>query len=241
MLSSSASSDVCDGCHLCATPNLNVAHIHSRIPVIEQCVILVLPRSLNAIFFLPLRLPPPAPQTPPQQTVKQWLDAVNRSVFNQQKSPSLPTLPSASLQHTLFAFDCASIHSVPLRCHHYEHPLRLQRHLGARAAACSSAARHQLRHRVAGRGRARVPQERRLRDTMSERPQSRLGLPWRRRRRSGERRGRLVPRVPRVDAAAACARVAGVQRGWLLRGLRRVRSVRRLACLLTQSCRSNRR
>jgi hypothetical protein len=80
---------------------LNVAHIHSRIPVIEQCVILVLPRSLNAIFFLPLRLPPPAPQTPPQQTVKQWLDAVNRSVFNQQKSPSLPTLPSASLQHTL--------------------------------------------------------------------------------------------------------------------------------------------
>jgi hypothetical protein len=33
--------------------------------------------------------------------VKQWLDAVNRSVFNQQKSPSLPTLPSASLQHTL--------------------------------------------------------------------------------------------------------------------------------------------
>jgi hypothetical protein len=63
VLSSSASSDVCDGCHLCATPNLNVAHIHSRIPVIEQCVILVLPRSLNAIFFLPLRLPPPFLQT----------------------------------------------------------------------------------------------------------------------------------------------------------------------------------
>ena len=47
---------------------------------------------------------------------------------------------------------------------------RLQRYLGARAAACSSAARHQLCHRVAGRGRARLPQERRLRDAMSERP-----------------------------------------------------------------------
>ena len=77
------------------------ADIHSRTPVIEQRVILVPHRKLNAIFFLPLRLPPPAPQTPPQQTVKQWLDAVNRSVFNQQKSPCLPTLPSASLQHTL--------------------------------------------------------------------------------------------------------------------------------------------
>ena len=177
-----------------------------------------------------LPAPPPPPPTP--------CATMPSSAVNQAKSPSLPTLPSASLQLTLLLSTARPfIQSRYAACHHYEHPPRLQRHLGSRAAACSSAARHQLRHRVAGRGRARVPQERRLRDAMSERPRSRLGLPWRRRRRSGaagERRRRHVPRVPHVDAAAACARVAGVQRGWLLWGLRRVRSVR--VCARPRGC-----
>ncbi len=170
---------------------------------------------------------------PPPSGSKRWLYAVKR-----REPTKIALHPRASVSSPAkypLAFNCAFIDSVPLRCHHYEHSPRLQRHLGARAAACSSAARHQLRHRVAGRGRPRVPQERRLRDTMSERAPSLAA--WRRRRPSGaagERRGCHVPRVPRVDAAAACVRVAGVRRGWLLRGLRRVRSVR--VCARPRGC-----
>ena len=50
-----------------------------------------------------------------------------------------------------------------------------------------------------------------------------------------------MPRMPRVNAAATCVRVAGLWRGWLLRRLRRVRSLRCYARLFTQVCLSNQR
>jgi hypothetical protein len=37
---------------------------------------------------------------------------------------------------------------------------------------------------------------------------------------------RYMPRMPRIDAAAACARLADLQRGGPLQGPRRVRSLR---------------
>ena len=83
-----------------------------------------------------------------------------------------------------------------------------------------------------------MPQKRGLRDAVPERP--RPGALCLQRRPAGaaaERcRRRDLPRVPRVDAAAACVRLAGVQRGCLLRRLRRVRSLRHSAWQCTGGC-----